>query len=185
MYIHKGVRGSLDSWYPPKTPLGKPSKGIKGIWLFSESTISMLYSIFYHKKTVIVKDAVVVSNPSCLVKNPWLMEYRKFNKGWQMTWVPQYSIRWFDLQAGQWRKTIISGVGQWGKVHRVTHCFTAVKSLAHFFNCLIQSIDLEGWFCGPQIHCITCRALVTTRCFVCFCHWWPELPWSANSFHVT
>ena len=18
-----------------------------------------------------------------------------------------------------------------------------------------------------------------------FCHWWPELPWSANSFHVT
>ena len=40
--------------------------------------------------------------------------------------------------------------------------------LAHFFNCLIQSNDLEGWFCGPQIHCITCRAPVTTRCFGCF-----------------
>ena len=39
---------------------------------------------------------------------------------------------------------------------------------AHFFNCLIQSNDLEGWFCGPQIHCITCRAPVTTRCFGCF-----------------
>ena len=150
MYIHKGVRGSLDSWYPPKTPLGKPSKGIKGIWLFSESTISLLYSIFYHKKTVIVKDAVVVSNPSCLVKNPWLMEYRKFKKGWQMTWVPQYSIRWFDLQAGQWRKTIISGVGQWGKVHRVTHCFTAVKSLDK--NTWLSTVSLDNishiqWCC--------------------------------------
>ena len=40
--------------------------------------------------------------------------------------------------------------------------------IAHFFNCLIQSNDLEGWFCGPQIHCITCRAPVTTRCFGCF-----------------
>ena len=44
----------------------------------------------------------------------------------------------------------------------------ATSLLAHFFNCLIQSNDLEGWFCGPQIHCITCRAPVTTRCFGCF-----------------
>ena len=43
-----------------------------------------------------------------------------------------------------------------------------LPSPAHFFNCLIQSNDLEGWFCGPQIHCITCRAPVTTRCFGCF-----------------
>ena len=36
---------------------------------------------------------------------------------------------------------------------------------APFFNCLIQSKDLGGQFGGPQIHCIACRAPVTTRGF--------------------
>ena len=39
---------------------------------------------------------------------------------------------------------------------------------AHFFNCLIQSNELEGWFGGPQIYCIAYRAPVTKRCFGCF-----------------
>ena len=53
----------------------------------------------------------------------------------------------------------------WGHFWAV---FWPTLAPAHFFNCLIQSNDLEGWFCGPQIHCITCRAPVTTRCFGCF-----------------
>ena len=39
------------------------------------------------------------------------------------------------------------------------------KHRAHFFNCLIQSKDLGGQFGGPQLHCIACRAPVTTRGF--------------------